>query len=171
MLVATENTPVHAVQLCCDFSLEFFEMIRWMLWKRFPQKQNLRFSIDLDVDSVESSGFHGILCVLRQERRINSLQIRLATGIQSIWFSSSDANSPVDSNWRIHRLHLSIRVRASPPCRGYVEAPVLELREMRTNSSLPLLYACKQKTGVKLWQLYSNTWNNLIVYKKDASLV
>ena len=30
---------------------------------------------------------------------------------------------------------------------------------------------CKQMTDVKLWLLYNNTWNYLIVYKKQPTMV
>ena len=30
---------------------------------------------------------------------------------------------------------------------------------------------CKQMTDVKLWLLYSNTWNHLTVYKKELRLI
>ena len=95
---------------------------------------------------------------------------------------------------RIRRLYLCRGVKAHNECVGYEikpsdgKAPVLELWEIWSTPSLPLLRSPlrprvvtpdrilfmsqieqtvrKQMTDVKLWRLYCNTWNHLILSER-----
>ena len=101
---------------------------------------------------------------------------------------------------RIHWLYLCRGVRLLPhnKCPGCNikqsdgKAPTLEIWRMWISPSLPLLpgplwprvvapdrvlsmgqieqTVCKQMTDVKLWLLYTNTWNHLTMWRKSSDL-
>ena len=108
--------------------------------------------------------------------------------------------SPIGWGWRIHQLHLygevkhstmsvldmtlnNLMVRLQPwrfgergvalHCHCSQVHYDLEWKHLIGSNIWPnrIHYVCKQMTDVRLWLLHGNTWNHLIVYKKELSLI